>query len=145
MTVFVCDGSKQCALLPASAAADRFAAAFRDGAGKASEALTQRSASGAIELPGAKLRDGAARARAAAGRYDLRSSPEGKLSGASAAGVGLTVRSTLPGPGAGSPHLADGRRLRFRAPTAAGDSALGVEAGRGPADGAHRRAPQRRR
>ena len=133
MTVFVCDGSKLCALLPGSATADRFAAAFRDGARKASEALTERSASGAIELPGGgKARPWRRASERGRRRYELRSSPEGELTGASAAGVGLTGRSTLPGPGAGSLELADGRRLRFWAPTAAGDSAIGVEAGRAP-------------
>ena len=38
-------------------------------------------------------------------------------------------RSTLPKPGSGSLELADGRRLGFRARTAASDPAFGVQAG----------------
>jgi hypothetical protein len=64
-------------------------------------------------LDGRKVRYVAREATATSGLYDLTVSPEGKVTGASAAGVGLTGQVTLPPPGRGRLELADGTRLAF--------------------------------
>ena len=49
----------------------------------------------------------------AAGLYDLTVSPDGELSGASAAGLSVTGEITLGRRGTGLLKLADGERLKF--------------------------------
>jgi hypothetical protein len=68
---------------------------------------------GTVELPdGETARYTANRPAGAAGLYDLRISAKGKLSGASAGGLGL--RGTIKlSEGTGTLRLADGRRLKL--------------------------------
>lgn len=115
VTVYVCDARRVCELLAGSATGNDFTANAEDGEGKASGKLTRKTASGSIDLPGEEsMRYEAGRATAAAGVYNLTVSANGRIRGASAAGVALTGTSTLPEPGTGTLKLADGSRLKFR-------------------------------
>jgi hypothetical protein len=121
-TVFVCDAESVCEWLSGSANENAFTAASDDDDAKAEGKLTAEAVRGSIELQGGKtLRYVASRAAATAGLYSLTVSPKGKLTGASAAGVGLTGKSTLPRPGSGTLKLADGTRLKFEATENSGD------------------------
>jgi hypothetical protein len=103
-----------CEWFSGSAAGNSFRVGAERGDGEASGELTGGAATGTIELSAGKtLRYKAERATAAAGLYDLTVSSSGKLSGASATGVGLTGKSTIPKPGDGSLKLADGKRLKL--------------------------------
>jgi hypothetical protein len=115
-SVFVCDGKRLCEWLSGSADANSFTAASSNDDAKASGAISPKAVRGKIELPGGKAAMYVAkRAAATAGLYTLTVSSGGRLTGASAAGVGLTGRSTLPSPGPGTLKLADGSRLNFQA------------------------------
>jgi hypothetical protein len=115
VTVFVCDAKSLCEWLSGSANGNALTAASDDDA-KATGKLTDKAARGSIAVPGGKtLKYVASPAAATAGLYSLTVSPRGKLTGASAAGVGLTGKSTLPTPGPGTLKLADGTRLKFNA------------------------------
>ena len=114
ITVFVCDADKLCQTFAASAAANDFTATAGDGGGEAKGELSAKTASGTIEPPeGETIRFKAAAAPATAGLYDLTVSRDGKLKGASAAGVALKGTLELPPPGAGNLRLADGRRVKL--------------------------------
>jgi hypothetical protein len=130
ITVFACGDEEVCEWLTGSAAGNRFSAASSDGDAEFQGSLTRRAASGSIELAGGETSDVTARrATAAAGLYTLTVSPGGRLQGASAGGVGLTGRSTLPEPGRGTLRLADGTRLRFLATRSTGAEALRIRRG----------------
>jgi hypothetical protein len=90
-----------------------FVATTDDRDAKARGRLTEDSAEGSVELPDGKtVRYSAKPAAGAAGLYDLTVSSKG-LSGASAAGIGLTSASTLRAPGTGTLKFADGKRRTF--------------------------------
>ena len=115
VTVYACDAGRRCELFSGSATGNDFTATAEGGEGTADGKLTRRSASGSLELPGGdSVSYKADRATAAAGVYNLTVSPNGRIRGASAAGVALTGTSTLPEPGRGTLRLADGSRLKFR-------------------------------
>ena len=115
VTVYACDARRTCELFAGSARGNEFTANAEEGEGKADGKLTRETASGSIELPGEEtIRYEADRATAAAGVYNLTVSANGRIRGASAAGVALTGTSTLPEPGTGTLKLADGSRLKFR-------------------------------
>jgi hypothetical protein len=115
VTVYACDAGRRCELFPGSATGNEFSATAEGGEGQADGKLSRRSASGSIELPGEESASYKAdRATAAAGVYNLTVSANGRIRGASAAGVALTGTSTLPEPGSGTLKLADGSRLKFR-------------------------------
>lgn len=114
VTTFVCDAEQVCEWFTGSAEGNDFVAKSEDGKAQAKVTLTKKSASGSVELPeGNTGRYKAGQATATAGLYDLTVSRSGKVTGASAAGVGLTGRVTLPPPGTGRLKLADGTRLRL--------------------------------
>jgi hypothetical protein len=114
VTTFVCDGEQVCEWFSDSAKGNDVTVKSEDGKAQVKVTLTRKSASGSVELPEGKTgRYKAGQATATAGLYDLTVSPRGKVTGASAAGVGLTGRITLPPPGTGRLKLADGTRLRF--------------------------------
>lgn len=127
VTVFVCDGKSLCEWLSGSANGNALTAASDDDA-KATGKLTGKAARGSIAVGGETLKYVASPAAATAGLYSLTVSPKGKLTGASAAGVGLTGKSTLPSPGPGTLKLADGTRLKFTA-TENSDDAIRLPAG----------------
>lgn len=115
VTVYACDAKSVCELFAGSASGNEFTAKAQAGKGQADGKLTRQKASGSIELPGEEtMRYEAGRATAAAGVYNLTVSANGRIRGASAAGVALTGTSTLPEPGTGTLKLADGSRLKFR-------------------------------
>ena len=113
-TVFVCDAKALCEWLTGSARGNEFTAASPDDDAEAKGSLTGNAARGSIKVSAGKtLNFVASPAAATAGLYTLTVSSKGKLTGASAAGVGLTGKSTLPRPGPGTLKLADGTRIKF--------------------------------
>jgi hypothetical protein len=129
-TVFVCDAKTVCEWLAGSAAGNDLTAASEDDEAKATVRLTGKAARGSIELSGGKtVRFAASPAAATAGLYTLTVKANGRFTGASAAGVGLTGRSTLPEPGPGTLKLADGTRLKFNATEGSEDDSLRLPAG----------------
>jgi hypothetical protein len=129
-TVFVCDAKALCEWLVGAANGNKLTAASEDDDAKASGNLTEKAARGRIALSGGKtIRFVASPATATAGLYTLEVSAKGKFTGASAAGVGLTGRSTLPTPGPGTLKLADGTRIKFNATKSSPDDAIRLPAG----------------
>ena len=93
--------------------------------------LTGDGVKGTVTLPGDESADyQASRATGAAGLYELEVARDGTMSGASAAGVGLTSKSKLRAPGSGSLKFADGKRHEFEI-TAASDKQRGPLRARG--------------
>jgi hypothetical protein len=116
VTAFVCDAEQVCEWFSGSAESNELVAKSEDGKAQAKVTLTRKAASGSVELQDGKTgRYKAGEATATAGLYDLTVSEGGKITGASAAGVGLTGRVTLPPPGTGRLKLADGTRIRLEA------------------------------
>jgi hypothetical protein len=114
VSTFVCDAEQVCTWFSGAAEGNDFVAKSEDGETQAKVTLTRKAASGSVELPGGETaRYNAREATATAGLYDLTVSPRGKVTGASAAGVGLTGGLTLPPPGSGRLKLADRTRLKF--------------------------------
>ena len=112
VTLYACDGRRLCAWFSGSATENAFRVEAEGGGDEARGQLGRKRVIGTVKLPSGKTaRYNASRATAAAGLYNLTVSANGKLSGASAAGVALKGRSTLPKPGTGTLKLADGRRL----------------------------------
>jgi hypothetical protein len=115
VTVYVCDARRLCEWLHGTATGNDFTAASKGGDAKAKGKVSDKSATGTLELSGDdSARYTASRAAAATGLYELKVASDGDLSGASAAGVALKGKSTLPRPGTGSLKLADGTRLKFK-------------------------------
>jgi hypothetical protein len=113
VSVFVCDGRRLCELFSGTAAANDFTARGAGG-GEAKGKLSAEAATGTIEpAEGESLDYRAVQATATSGLYDLTVNREGRIRGASAAGVALRGNVELPPPGSGNLRLADGRRLRF--------------------------------
>lgn len=129
VTTFVCDAEQVCEWFSGSSEGNDLVAKSEDGETQAKVTLTKKAASGSVELPEGKTgRYNAREATATAGLYDLTISSSGKITGASAAGVGLTGRVTLPPPGTGRLKLADGTRVRLQV-TANRSGAPGLKAG----------------
>lgn len=130
VTVFVCDARRLCDWFSGSAAGNDFVAAAEEGDREAKGKLSRRAATGSIALPDGKVvRYVATAATATAGLYDLTVSSNGKLRGASAAGVGLTGKSTLEDRGTGTLKLADGKRLEFVVTRSSADDPVRLRAG----------------
>lgn len=128
VSAFVCDGERICALFSAAASGNDVVAKSADG--EAQVELSGKGATGSVDLPeGDKARYTAREATATAGLYDLTVSRRGKVSGASAAGVGLTGTLTLPPPGNGRIKLADGTRLRFEVTEGSGGDSAQLQPG----------------
>jgi hypothetical protein len=114
VAAFVCDGDRACSWFAGEASGNEVVAKSEDGSTAELE-LKRKAATGSVELPtGKEARYNAREATAVAGLYDLAVSRKGKLSGASASGVGLTGSLELPPPASGRIKLADGTRLKFR-------------------------------
>lgn len=114
VTIYVSDGSSLSEVLGGALERNSFAARSADRDAEAKGELTGSSVSGTVKLPDGKtVRYEASRATGAAGLYDLTVSAKGKLSGASATGIGLTGKTALGGDGSGSLKLADGTRHTF--------------------------------
>jgi hypothetical protein len=114
VTLYVSDGQRVSESLTGSVQANGFRATSEDRDAEATGRLSRGGATGTVELPGGEsARFQATRATAAAGLYDLTVSSKGRLSGASASGVGLESSSTLRAPGTGRLRFADGERRKF--------------------------------
>jgi hypothetical protein len=130
VTLYVCDARRICELFSGSASGDDFEARSDDRDSQADGKLSAKAVTGTIEFADRKpIRYKASQATATAGLYDLTVSTNGRLRGASAAGVGLTGRSTAPRPGTGTIKLADGSRLRFDVTTYSADDPIRLRAG----------------
>jgi hypothetical protein len=111
--VYVSDGEGLSEWLPGSVQSNSFTAKADGGDAEVKGKLSGDSASGTIELADGKtVRYQATRATATSGLYELTFAPDGELTGASSAGVGLTSRSTLQVPGTGTLKFADGKRRK---------------------------------
>jgi hypothetical protein len=111
VNVYVSDGRRVSASLTGSTQRDDFTATSADRDAEATGTLTRRAATGTITLASGKTaRYRAARATGAAGLYDLTVSAKGRLSGASATGIGITGETARR---TGRIKLADGSRSRF--------------------------------
>lgn len=130
LTVYACDAKRLCEWFSGSAAGNSFRIGAERGDGEASGELTREASTGSIELSDGKiLRYKAERATAAAGLYDLTVSSSGKLTGASATGVGLTGKATIPKTGDGSLKLADGKRLKLEVTRSSVEASVPLRAG----------------
>jgi hypothetical protein len=110
--VYVSDGESLSEWLPGSVTSNSFKVR-NGGDAEADGKLSADAVTGTIELPDGKTaRYTATRATATSGLYQLTVSRDGELTGASAAGVGLTSRSKLEAPGTGTLRFADGKRRR---------------------------------
>jgi hypothetical protein len=130
VSAFVCDGERVCASFTGAAQGNEVVAKAAEGDAQTKVTLRGKAATGSVELPeGNTGRYNASEATATAGLYDLTVSRRGKVTGASAAGVGLTGTVTLPPPGEGRLKLADGTRLRFRVTTSDSADAAQLQPG----------------
>jgi hypothetical protein len=130
VSAFVCDAKQFCSSFSGSAEGNVFVAKSADGDAQTRVRLSGKAATGSVDLPDdEKGRYRAGSATATAGLYDLTVSANGRIRGASAAGVGLKGRSTLPQEGSGSIRLADGRRLRFDITRSSGDDPIRLSPG----------------
>jgi hypothetical protein len=129
VAVLVCDAKRLCEAFSGTATGNDFVATT-DGDAEAKGDLSEKSATGSVELPGGRtVRYKAGLATAVAGVYEVTVSANGKLTGASAAGVGLTGKSELPAPGTGTLKLADGKRLKVVLTRSAAGEPLRLPAG----------------
>ena len=114
VSAFVCDADEVCAWYTAAESGNQVVAKSEDGETQTEVELTGKGATGTVELSdGETARYDAREATATSGVYDLSVTRKGKVTGASAAGVGLTGTVELPPPGKGRLKLADGTRIRF--------------------------------
>jgi hypothetical protein len=112
VNVYVTDGERVSEWLDGSVQGNGFTASSDDRDAQVKGSISREAVTGTIELPGGKTaRYEATRATGPAGLYDLTVSAKGKLSGASATGVGLTGEAPLSG--TGRLKLADGKRRKF--------------------------------
>jgi hypothetical protein len=112
VNVYVSDGERISEWLTGSVKSNSFAA--RSGDAQVDGSIKRETVTGTVKLADGKpARYEAARATGPAGLYDLTVSAKGKLSGASATGVGLTGEAPLRERGTGTLKLADGKRRRF--------------------------------
>jgi len=121
----ICAAEQTCAFFSGTASGNTVVAKSGDGEAQTEVRLSRKAATGSVTLPdGEKVRYLAREATATSGLYDLTVSPQGKVTGASAAGIGLAGQVKLPPPGRGQLELADGTRLRFEVTkSSAGDEA----------------------
>lgn len=130
VTIYLSDGSKLSEWLDGAVERNSFAAASDDRDAEAKGKLNGNSVTGTVRLGNGKtMRYKASKATGAAGLYELTVSPKGKLTGASATGIGLTGKAALGADGSGTLKLADGTRHKFDVTGSAGSSELQVRSG----------------
>jgi hypothetical protein len=113
VSVYVADGKRLSEWLPGSISGNSFTAASDDGDAEITGKLSGKAVTGTLKLPSGKtVGYQAGPATGAAGLYDLEVSNKGKLSGASAAGIGVKGKTPLDD-GTGTLRLADGTRRKF--------------------------------
>jgi hypothetical protein len=112
--IYVFDGRRLSEWFSGTIRENSFAAESADGDAEAEGDLSEDSVTGTVELPdGKSVKYVARRPGGATGFYDLTLSANGRLSGASAAGLGVKGEITLGRRGTGMLRLADGGRVRF--------------------------------
>jgi hypothetical protein len=112
--VFLSDGKGLSEWFSGTIRANSFAAESADGDAKASGDLSEGSVRGSVELAGGKkVTYEAGRPGGASGFYELTISAKGRVSGASAAGLGVKGEIALGKAGTGMLRLADGGRVKF--------------------------------
>lgn len=122
LQVYVSDGAKVSEWFQGTVSRNAFTVTSEDGDAEAKGELAGESVKGTVALPGGRsARFDAGRATGAAGLYELTVAAKGTLSGASAAGVGLTSKSQLEAPGNGALKFADGERREFKVAVASGE------------------------
>jgi hypothetical protein len=128
--VYVADGRRLSESFSGSISGNRFVAKSDRGDAVAKGRLSGDSVTGTIELPGGTtVRYEAATPAGAAGLYDLTVSAEGELSGASAAGLGVTGEVTMRTRGTGTLELVDGTRLELEVTRNAAGGLVRLRAG----------------
>lgn len=129
-TIYVSDGKQVSESFRGTIKSNSFTVASEDDDAEAKGELAGDSVKGSIKLPdGESGSYEAARATGASGLYQLTVSRKGTLSGASAAGVGLTSKSTLRAPGTGSLKFADGKRRKFEITAASENNTRRIRGG----------------
>jgi transposase-like protein len=127
--IYLADGRRLSEWFVGSISDNSFVAKSDDGDAEAKGKLSPDSVAGTVELPDGKTaRFTASRPAGAAGLYDLSISRRGKLTGASAGGLGLTGRIRLA-EGTGTLKLADGRRLKLDVAEGSVDALARLQAG----------------
>jgi hypothetical protein len=112
--VYVSDGRRLSEWFSGPISNNSFVAKSDDGDAEARGKLSGDSVTGSVVLPGGKtVRYEASPPSGAAGLYELKVSSTGELTGASAAGLGVTGEITLGKRGTGMLRLVDGKRLEF--------------------------------
>jgi hypothetical protein len=130
VSAFVCDADQVCSWFSGATTGNEVVAKAEDGETEAEVSVSRKGATGTVQLPdGESGRYDARLATATSGLYDLTVTRRGKVTGASAAGVGLTGSVTLPPPGEGRLKLADGTRIRFEVVENSAGEGAAVEAG----------------
>jgi hypothetical protein len=130
VTIYLSDGRKLSEWLDGAVERNSFAAKSDDRDAEAKGELNGNSVKGTIKLPdGTTVRYEARRASGAAGLYELTVGPKGKLSGASATGIGLTGKTAMRAAGSGTLKLADGTRHKFNVTGSATGSELRLRSG----------------
>ena len=113
VSVYVSDGKRLNEWFPGSVSGNSFTAASDDSDARIEGKLGGNAVTGKLKLPGGKTVDyQAGPATGAAGLYDLQVSAKGKLSGASAAGIGVKGEAPFDRD-TGMLRLADGSKRKF--------------------------------
>ena len=112
--VYVSDGGGLSEWFSAPISDNSFAAESDDGDAEAEGTLSEDSVTGTLVLPGGEEAEyEASPPSGAAGLYELTVSSTGELSGASAAGLGVTGQIPRGERGTGTLRMVDGARLEF--------------------------------
>lgn len=129
--VYVFDGRRLSESFSGTTQGNSFVAESAGSDAEANGDLSKGSVTGTVELPdGKKVSYKASRPGGASGLYDLTISANGKLSGASAAGLGVKGEITLGRRGIGTLRLADGKRIEFDVTRAAAGERIPLGVGR---------------
>jgi hypothetical protein len=113
VSVYVSDGKRLNEWFPGSVSGNRFTAASDDSDARIEGKLGGNAVTGKVKLPNGKtVQYQAGPATGAAGLYDLQVSAKGKLSGASAAGIGVKGEAPFDAD-SGTLRLADGTKRKF--------------------------------
>ena len=129
LSVYVTDGRRLSEWFPGALSKNSFTATSADDDAEVKGELEGTKVTGTVKLPSGKTVEyEAVPATGAAGLYDLSVTAKGKLSGASAAGIGLKGETPFSN-GTGTLKLADGQRKKFEVTRDAADNAASLRAG----------------
>jgi hypothetical protein len=129
--VYIADGESVSESFSGSTSDNSFVAKAADGAAEVEGELRRASVKGSVQLEeGESVRYKGAHPGGAAGLYDLKLTPAGKLRGVSAAGLAVKGQISVDGSPAGFLKLADGTRLDFEITSPSADEDVVIGAGR---------------